>query len=340
MRTRRALLVAALALGVSWAAPPSSVAWAQGDAGKLAAAAEEFDEGTKAFKRKEYEEAAAHFEAADRYAPSPASIGNAIRARRSAKQLARAATLSALAIQRHPDAKELVATSKGILHEADKTLGRADITCRPACTLVVDGKVASDAEVTTFALYLDPGEHTVVAGWTQDRSKTSKLEAKKGEAQPLSLDAPPVPKKTEPKPAPDAPPATSTAPSASTSATLDPSARKPLPPWVTYGGAGLSGVLLGVSIWSGIDTQNNPGKTKVIEQCAGKSTSCDAYATGKAKERRTNFLFGATALVGVATGVVALAFTDWSAPRTEAARLIPVPQPIPGGAGVSWGGHF
>src|SRR5688572_26614245 len=69
---------------------------AEPDPARLQAAAEEFDEGTKAFKRKEYEEAAAHFEAADRYAPSPASLGNAIKARKAAKQLARAATLATL----------------------------------------------------------------------------------------------------------------------------------------------------------------------------------------------------------------------------------------------------
>lgn len=338
MRTRRALHVAALAVGVLSAA---ALVRADGDAGKLAAAAEEFDEGTKAFKKKDYEEAAAHFEAADRYAPSPASIGNAIRARKSAKQLARAATLSALAIQRHPDAKDLVDTAKAVIHDNEKNLGRVDLTCAPACTLVLDNKVASAAEVTAFTIFLDPGPHTLVASWTQDRSKTTKLEAKKGEAQPLKLEAPPVPPKVDPKPSATAePPPAKSAPAASTSVTLDPSAKKPLPPWVTYGGAGLTGVLLGVSVWSGIDTQNNPGKTKVIDECAGKTTSCDAYATGKAKERRTNLLFGATAVVGVATGVLALAFTDWSPPKKEAARFVPVPQPLPGGAGVSVGGSF
>ena len=48
---------------------------AQSDPAKLTVAAEEFDEGTKSFKRKEYEEAAAHFEAADRYAPSASALG-------------------------------------------------------------------------------------------------------------------------------------------------------------------------------------------------------------------------------------------------------------------------
>ncbi len=298
------------ALALALVATPLS-ARAEGDPAKLQAAAEEFDEGTKAFKRKDYEEAAAHFEAADRYAPSPAALGNAIRARRSAKQHARAATLSQLALTRHPDEKGLADLARGIVAAHEKQLQRVDVSCKPACALVLDGKVAS-GEVTSFVIFLDPGSHNLAAGWSADRSRTVRLEASKGGVDKVDLEAPPEPPKpaeapaeprVEPTAAPPPPPPPPPAPT------------KPLDPWVTYAGAGATAVLLGASIWSGLDTKSSPGTQKVRDACGNRRPDCDSlYDQGKSKELRTNVLFGVTALVGVATGVAAAGFTNWSAP--------------------------
>ena len=331
MRPRTGILALAAAL----AATPQ-LARAEGDPAKLQAAAEEFDEGTKAFKRKEYEEAAAHFEAADRYAPSPAAIGNAIRARKSAKQLARAATLSQLALTRHPDDKALVDVARAIVAANEKSLQRVDVSCTPACALVLDGKVAS-GEVTTFVLFLDPGSHNLVAGWSADRSRTVRLEASKGGADSVKLEVPPEPPKPverreeprpEPKPEAVAPP--------------PPPPPKPFDPWVTYAGAGATAVLLGVSIWSGLDTKSSPGTEKVRDACGNRRPDCDSlYDQGKSKELRTNVLFGATALVGVATGVVAAGFTNWSAPpRPSQGRAVSPVIGVAGGAFVGAEGRF
>lgn len=318
-----------LAIGIALTATPFA-ARAEGDPAKLQAAAEEFDEGTKAFKRKDYEEAAAHFEAADRYAPSPASIGNAIRARKSAKQLARAATLSQLAIARHPDDKALVDVAKALVAANEKSLQRIDVSCAPACTLVLDGKVAS-GEVTTFVLFLDPGSHNLIAGWSQDRTRTVRLEASKGGTDALKLEAPPEPpkapeKRDDPKPEVKTPDPVVPPP---------PPPKKGLDPWVTYAGAGATAVLLGVSIWSGLDTKSSPGTDKVRDACGNRRPDCDSlYDQGKSKETRTNVLFGATAVVGIATGVVAGAFTNWSAqPKPSQGKISPV-------LGVSQGAYI
>lgn len=316
MRPRTGIFAIALAL----AATPLT-ARAEGDPAKLQAAAEEFDEGTKAFKRKDYEEAAAHFEAADRYAPSPAALGNAIRARKSAKQLARAATLSQLALTRHPDEKALADVARAIVTANEKLLQRVDVSCAPACALVLDGKVAS-GEVTSFVLFLEPGTHNLVAGWSSDRSRTVRLEATKGGADQVQLEAPPEPPKpversdeprAEPRPTPPPPP--------------PPPPRKPLDPWVTYAGAGATAVLLGASIWSGLDTKRSPGTDKVRDACGNRRPDCDTlYDQGKSKELRTNVLFGVTALVGVATGVAAAGFTSWgaSSPPSQGRGWTPV----------------
>src|SRR3954466_1820166 len=100
MRSRAGWLV--LAATVSWslravAAPP--------DADRLKAAAEEFDSGRRSFKIKDFENAAVHFENADRDAPSPEALQIAIRARKEAGHTARAATLAALALSRYPTDK-------------------------------------------------------------------------------------------------------------------------------------------------------------------------------------------------------------------------------------------
>ena len=296
-----------LAIGIALLAMPTA-SRAEGDPAKLQAAAEEFDEGTKAFKRKEYEEAAAHFEAADRYAPSPASIGNAIRARKSAKQLARAATLAQLALTRHPDDKALVDVAKAIVSANEKSLQRVDVTCSPACALVLDGKVAS-GEVTTFVLFLEPGSHNLVAGWSSDRTRAVRLEATKGGVDAVKLEAPPEPvkpveKRDDPKPVATTEPVSPTPPPPA----------KGLDPIYVYAGAGATAALLAVSIWSGLDTKSSPGTEKVRDACGNRRPDCDSlYDQGKSKELRTNLLFGATALVGVATGVVAGGFTNWRA---------------------------
>ena len=306
----RSLLLVATLLAVA----PVAVAQAP-DPQKVQAAADEFDEGTRLFKRKEYEDAAAHFESADRFAPSPAAVGNAIRARYAAKQYARAATLALQATARYPDDKGVAEVAQKALKGADANLHRIDVACDPACTLLVDGKVASADEVASYSMYVDPGKHALVAGWSGDRSKTTQIDASKGGTQKLDLKAPPEPKKAAP------PPSASAAPLASASSTTPPPVEeeaKPIPSWVTLSGVGLTVVLAGVSIWSGLDTKANPGPDAVRAACQRHDPSCNTlFDEGKSKETRTNVLFGVTAGVGVLTGVAAAFFTDWSGPATK-----------------------
>ena len=83
--TMRGWLV--LAATVSWGMPAIA---APPDADRLKAAADEFDSGRRSFKIKDFENAAVHFENADRDAPSPEALQSAIRARKEAGHTARA----------------------------------------------------------------------------------------------------------------------------------------------------------------------------------------------------------------------------------------------------------
>jgi hypothetical protein len=122
----------------------------------------------------------------------------------------------------------------------------------------------------------------------------------------ISFDAPALPAATPPaetvapEPEPSAPPPDRASES-----------RSGWSPTVFWVGAGLTGALAGVTVWSGIDTLNNPGKDKVQAECEPNDTSCDLYQQGLANQQRTNILIGVTAGVGVATALVGILATDW-----------------------------
>jgi len=78
-------------------------------------------------------------------------------------------------------------------------------------------------------------------------------------------------------------------------------------------GAGAPAVAGGVTIWSGLDTVNNPGVDRVKAECKAGDENCELYKQGRAKQTRTNILIGVTGVFAVATGVLA-AVVDWGPP--------------------------
>lgn len=299
-----ALLVCSATLGQGPSARAQGV-----DPTRLAVATEAFDEGTRLFKAKNYEAAAAQFETAERFAPSAASLANAIRARRAAHHLARAATHSAQALARYPSHQAIVDLARQVLAVADRELYRAEVACVPDCTLVVDEKVAAVDPVSNYVLYLDPGPHTVVASWGSKRRKTQTVTAVRAGLHALAFEAPPevavppvpppvVERGTVPSPPPDAVPS-QPAPSG-------------LPPWVFFASVGATAALAGVTVWSGLDTQQSPGADAVTKACAAGLASCDQlYEDGRSRQLRTNILIGASAGVATVTALVGIFWTNW-----------------------------
>jgi hypothetical protein len=306
------------------AAPP--------DADRLKAAAEEFDAGRRSYKIKDFENAAVHFENADRDAPSPEALQSAVRARKEAGHTARAATLSALALSRYPADKPLGDYARQVLSESERLLYRVAVACSPDCTIIVDNKVMPFPESANSVVYLDPGPHALIAGWSNNRHKNADVTAIAGGANRLSFVAPPL-EKPAPPPADPASPATAADP-ATPPAEGDGGQEKPkksgLPPTVFYVGAGVTAVLGGVTIWSGIDTMNNPGTQRVSDECPKGQpiTDCPTYQLGLDHERRTNILIAATSVVGVTTAVIGLFFTNWGgedAPKSDKKDAFIVP---------------
>jgi hypothetical protein len=87
--------------------------------------------------------------------------------------------------------------------------------------------------------------------------------------------------------------------------------------WVSASLTAVSGV---VTVWSGLDTQNNPGADTVKEKCKGLGEDCPEYQDGLKSQKRTNILLGVTGGLAVFT-VVSAILTDWSEAPTQESAL-------------------
>lgn len=270
-------------------------------------AAHEHDLGYRAYVGKQYDEAATHFENAYFAAPNPAELRSAIRARRDAGELARAASLSAIAQRKHPEDAALQKTAEETIAAAKPKVYEVRITSPEECNVAVDQKVVAAEKVRDFRFYVDPGKHDLLVGWSDDRTKHVPIEAAAGGAQTLSLVPPPIP----PKPVTRA----------GTSGTPEegpPPSSKPFGPLVFIVGVGLTAVGAGLTVWSAIDTEKNPGTAAVKADCVGQGTSCPEYQQGLSSQLRTNVLIAATGGVAAVTAVVGIFFTQWSHPGPRA----------------------
>ena len=310
--SRLGFLVAAVAL--AWGRPSAAGPSAE----DIKAAAAEFDQGKQSFKARAWAEAAEHFEAADARAPSAVALELAIRARDKAGQLDRAATLAELGLARHAGDAALKKTAAPILERARKELHALRVGCRPACELVVGTTIVHGGATDQRTAYLAPGDAQISASWPGRRPQVTTVKASAGGKSEADF----VPPADAPEPtvaSKPPPPAVTVVPA------RDPAAddRSGLPPIVFYVGAGLTVIAGGVTIWSGLDTQNNPGADTVREQCAGQGTSCPAYQDGLDRQNRTNILLGVTAGLAVTSGVIGVLFTDWSGKPKGSARVEP-----------------
>ncbi len=310
----RLLLVVGLVVGLAAAgdaraetAPASAPA---PSADRIRSAAAEYDAGRRAFTDAKFEEAAIHFENAYHDAPRAEALRNAIRARREAKQLSRAATLAALAASHYADDATTMALVHETLAESAPKLHKVTLVCTPECGVTADGRAVALDDAAKLSFYLNPGPHDLVVSWPGDRVKPVKVNAVAGGAEELKLDAPPIVVASTVGP-----------PSPHTEPTPPPTKEKPLPPVVFYIGAGLTVVGIGATIASGIDAKNNPGVDAVRRDCAGMDESCATYQKGRDAQFRTNVILGGTIGAGVITAVVGTFFTRWwTSPRREPNR--------------------
>jgi len=325
MRAALRISLLALVLGAGSTAHAQDAA-SEPTPAQVRVAAEAFDKGREAYKSEEYVEAAEQFEKADSNAPSPAALELAIRARDKAGELDRAATLMSLALKRHPGDENLLKIASDLSKRASTTLFALTALCDTPCDLTVGGKIVHGGPETERLLYIQPGALTVRAGWSDNRSDSKQVQAEAGGKGEISFVAPTTPAAKNMAEEPSEPVA-----AAPVAPARDDGADKKSSGWsptVFYVGAGLTAVLGGVTVWSGIDTVNNPGADRVKTECGTQGESCALYQEGVSKQRRTNVLIGVTAGVGVGTLLIAVLATDWSggnkpAEENTAVRLRP-----------------
>jgi hypothetical protein len=85
---------------------------------------------------------------------------------------------------------------------------------------------------------------------------------------------------------------------------------KPLSPTWFFVGGGVTAVLLGVTVWSGLDTN------KARDEFDQNPTQ-DGLDSGRSKQTRTNVLLVGTALAGVTTATLGLFFTNWKSTKKQ-----------------------
>jgi hypothetical protein len=242
----------------------------------------------------------------------------AIRSHQRAENFPRAATLALRLQTDYADDKASSEYAGSVLGDLSPQYLRVDVTCDQDCKLDLDGKLQ---EFKSF--FVDPaGEHTLVATF-ESGSKTQKISGEAGGTRAVEFAAPPPPPTPKVKPVGPGP--------GEGGAEPEEESRKPLPPVVTFIGAGVTGLLLAGTIVSGLDANAGaPDYKKAADaantQCAkANDAKCkDLYSKaqqllkdGQSKETRTNILIVATAVAGVSTGIIALLLTDWSSDDSE-----------------------
>jgi hypothetical protein len=325
---KSALSSVLIAAALSAAAPAAAEVVAP-SAGDIKRAADAFDRGREALRAEEYVEAAEHFEAADASAPSELALRFAILSRKEAGQLARAASLAALARERYPDDAELEELASSVLDEAVASLHKLDVSCDEPCELVLDDKIVHGQRRKARVLFLDLGPHRLRASWSDDRSATETLEAVAGGASFVNFfipEQPPAPRNTV--------------------AAVDSDATASSPrtggwsPVVFWSGVGVTVAGAAASTFLGLRAINDPGRDRVRRACeayeGSDRTACPEYQRGLRHELQANVAIAATSAVGVLTVITGLFLTDWSHddPARDAVR-----KPSVKSRGVEAAGH-
>jgi len=282
-------LAAALAAGVA-----PGPARADDNAENIRAAARAFDEGRRLFLENKFEPAAVQFENAFVDAPRAEALRNAIRARKSAKQYARAATLSQLALDQYASDAPTVQLANEVLAEANGKVHAVIVACDPKCAVAGDGRALSLVDSRIQRVFLDPGPHELAISFGP-RTRKIKLDAKPGGKTEVSVKPPDEAAPRDPAPEPTR-------------------GGKPFGPLVFVALAGVTAIGGGATLVSGLDAKNNPGADAVRRDCAGQGESCPTYQRGLDAQLRTNILLGATAGLALVTAVVGVLFTEWSSP--------------------------
>jgi tetratricopeptide (TPR) repeat protein len=270
-------------------------AWSQ-DANRAEAAAR-FEEGTKAFDAGDFRRAAEAFGSAYHLAPNTDALWNAARAWQRSGEAARAATLYARYLRdAPPNASDRPAATSQLALLSPK-LARIEVHGDDLKDLQVDDVPCEDR-----VLYVSRGAH-VVSATVRGTSMRKDQQVEAGDVVSVVFEAPAGPPALVgplPSTSPVHPPPMVQEPLSEVAT----STRKGWSPWVFVTGAALTGVAVGLTVASGVDTDN---ALTTFE----KNGSQANLTNGLDKQLRTNILLGASIGLGAATAVVGIWLVGW-----------------------------
>jgi hypothetical protein len=336
-----------VALGVVGLTSAPTPAHGAPDAAAVRKARDAFDEASRAYRSERYELAASQFEAADAAVPSARALRMAIRSRMKAEQPARAATLAAQALRRYPDDAKTAGLAKETIASTESTLHRVEIVCAKPCVLAVGMHAVHGKPSERWVLYLDEGKATVSASFEDGGDDQLDVQAVEGGSHDARLE--PQPTAEPPTPTPPPTPASTDEPTPVASTPPDQPGGDAVElegptwiesPWVFGFWMLATAGVGGVTIWSGVDTLNNPGTDVVEESCVGQGVDCPEYQQGRSSQMRTNILIGATAGTAAIAAIFGIFVTDWDGEPDGETALSVTPQIGLTDAGVGIGGRF
>ncbi len=301
-------------------------------------AKEAYDRGVAAHERSDFTSAAREFALADSLAPSPVALQAALDAAVDADDPVIGGELLERSKRLTPPLNPKVAQS---IEAARKKLGgragRVRVTC-PAgtsCTAAIDGR-SFDTKNPTWVV---TGPHTVVVQLEGD-TQSKGVDVKAGEV----VEVAPV-KKAATAAAPEAPlpaavPVRAPPPAPPQPRTPDDTTtpRTGLPPWAVLIGAGATVVIGGGAAYFMVQTRSTHDDFVSAGCERGPAAGCNSLKDdGDAQQRTANLALGLSAVLAVATVVIAVGFTDWSGGSKKAALQLhgPVPGTSAGGASYS-----
>ena len=299
MRPGRSLAAALIALSALSRSAFASAAGSQPTPEQIEFAAQEHDLGYRAYVAKQFDEAATHFENAFFAAANPAELRSAIRARRDAGELARAATLAAIAVRKYPNDAAVTKLATETITFSRPHVVEVHVSSPEECNVAVDQKIVASEMLEDFGFFVEPGKHELLIGWSDARTKRISIEGKAGVSETLTATPPPPPPPLVAKVDPPLPPPPSV------------TGAKPLGPAVFFAAGGVAFGRSCATIWSGVDATEHPGAAAVRTGCVGQGTNCALYQQGLDAQRRTNILLAATGGAVVVTAVIGIFLTRW-----------------------------
>jgi hypothetical protein len=150
-----------------------------------------------------------------------------------------------------------------------------------------------------------------------DRSVTREVTLRAGDELTLPIDPPP-PSRVAPAPSPATPPM------------AEARTASGLPPLYAITGGVVTLALAGITVWSGLDT--NDARDAYVA-----APTRDGFTAGQSKQLRTNLLLGSTIAAAAGTTAIAVFWTRWRGATSPAEVAI---KPTTGGVTLSFGGRF